>query len=144
MQVETAAKGGSTGPGVPAQTVASMCVAVGADVATGLKLAGHDPEDYQYLVTSPPRLLNILSPLAPCVVSCRAITDAVTTPGDDPRPLVVSAFREVAAANRRLADRVEQQPPDERPDYWSGYADALRALADEQTQIADVEAPYGQ
>lgn len=35
-----------------AETVAGMCEAVSADVRTGLELAGHDPEQYAWLIES--------------------------------------------------------------------------------------------
>jgi hypothetical protein len=35
-----------------AETVAGMCEAVSADVRTGLELAGHDPEEYAWLIES--------------------------------------------------------------------------------------------
>lgn len=33
-----------------AETIAAMCRAIGADVARGLELAGHDPADYGWLL----------------------------------------------------------------------------------------------
>lgn len=35
------------------ETVAAMCVAIGADAARGLELAGHDPDQYRWLVEAP-------------------------------------------------------------------------------------------
>ena len=127
------------GPAVSAQTVAAMCVAVGADVATGLKLAGHDPRDYDYLLSAPPRLMHLRGALSPCIAIYRAIADAATAPGIDPRPTIAAIYREVASKNRRLADRLLESPPDRRAEYWRGYADALRAIADEQSEMADTE-----
>jgi hypothetical protein len=95
-------------------------------------------------LASPPRLLHIRSTLAPCIVSSRAIADAQAFPGVDPRPLIADIFRDTADTNRRTAERIESQPPDDRTEYWAGYADALRALAAEQSLIADTESPYGQ
>jgi hypothetical protein len=126
-------------PAVSAQTVAAMCVAVGADVATGLKLAGHDPREYNYLLSAPPRLMHLRRALNPCIVIYRAIADAAATPGVDPRPTIAAIYREVAATNRRLADWVRESPPDRRTEYWQGYADALRAIAEEQSEMADTE-----
>lgn len=126
-------------PAVSAQTVAVMCVAVGADVATGLKLAGHHPRDYDYLLSAPPRLMHLRGALSPCIAIYRAIADAAAAPGIDPRPTIAAIYREVAAKNRRLADRLLESPPDRRAEYWRGYADALRAIADEQSEMADTE-----
>ncbi len=139
--IETAnASGGSEISAVSAHTVAAMCVAVGADIATGLKLAGHDPRDYDYLLNTPPQLMHLRGPLSPCIAVYRSIIDAAAVPGLDPRPAISSIYRGIAAENRRLADRLLQSPPDGRTEYWRGYADALRAIADEQSRMADTEA----
>jgi hypothetical protein len=126
-------------PAISAQTVAAMCVAVGADVATGLKLAGHDPREYDYLLSAPPRLMHLRGAMSPCIAIYRAIADAAATPGVDPRPTIAAIYREVAAENRHLADRLLESPPDRRSEYWQGYAAALRAIADEQSEMADTE-----
>jgi transcriptional regulator with XRE-family HTH domain len=127
-------------PAVSAHTVAAMCVAVGADIATGLKLAGHDPRDYDYLLDTPPQLMHLRGPLSPGIAVYRAIVDAAAVPGVDPRPMISAIYRDVAAENRLLADRLQQSPPDGRAEYWRGYADALRAVADEQSRMVDTEA----
>lgn len=127
------------GPSLSPHTVAAMCAAVGADIATGLKLAGHDPRRYEYLLSYPPRMMRLRRPLSPCIAVYRAIVDAVDAPDRDPRPAIASLYREVAEENYRLAERISQAPPDGRVEYWEGYASALRAIADEQSQIAETE-----
>jgi hypothetical protein len=130
---------GSEIPAVSPHTIAAMCVAVGAEVATGLKLAGHDPGEYDYLLNSPPQLMHLRGPLSPGIAVYRAIVDAASVPGLDPRLMISSIYRDVAAENRQLAQRLRRSPPDERAEYWRGYADALSAVADEQQRIADME-----
>lgn len=130
----------SENPALSAHTVAAMCVAVGADIATGLKLAGHDPRNYDYLVNTPPQLMHLRGPLSPGIAVYRAIIDAASVPGVDPRLMISAIYRDVAAENRQLAERLRESPPDGRVDYWRGYADALRAIADEQSLMADTEA----
>jgi hypothetical protein len=129
----------SHAPEVSPHTVAAMCVAVGADIATGLKLAGHDSRDYDYLLHRPPQFMHLRGPLSPCIAVYRAIMDAAAVPGVDPRPVIVSMYQEVAAENRLLADRLMKSPPDGRVEYWRGYADALRAIAEEQSRMAETE-----
>jgi hypothetical protein len=129
----------SHAPEVSPHTVAAMCVAVGADIATGLKLAGYDSRDYDYLRHNPPLLMHLRGPLSPCIAIYRAIIDAAAVPGVDPRPVIASMYQEVAAENQLLADRLMKSPPDGRADYWQGYADALRAIAEEQSRMAEAE-----
>ncbi len=131
--------GGTEIPAVSPHTIAAMCVAVGADVATGLKLAGHDPGEYDYLLDSPPQLMHLRGPLSPGIAVYRAIVDAASVPGHDPRLMISSIYRDVAAENRQLAERLRLSPPDRRAVYWRGYADALSAIADEQQRMADME-----
>jgi hypothetical protein len=125
---------------VSPHTLSAMCVAVGADIATGLKLAGHDPRDYDYLVNTPPLLMHLRGPLSPGIAVYRAIVDAAALPGVDPRPRIAEIYKDVATDNRRLAERLLKSPPDGRTEYWRGYADALCAVADEQSRMADTEA----
>jgi len=134
-EVET---GSATGE-VSAHTVAAMCVAVGADIATGLQLAGYDPREYEYLLATPPGMMRPRPPLSPWIAIHRAIVDAVAGPGPDPRPRIASIYEDVATENRRLADAITRTPPDGRAEYWAGYASALRAIADEQQCMVDVE-----
>lgn len=127
---------------VPPQTVAAMCTAVGADVATGLKLAGHDPREYEYLVETPPRLMHLRPAMTPCIAIHRAIVDAAgASPRNDPRPQIAAIYRGAAAANEALAERLVSEPPDGRADYWRGYADAVRAIAEEQARMAAADNP---
>jgi Helix-turn-helix domain len=127
---------------VPPQTVAAMCAAVGADIATGLELAGHDPGEYQYLVEAPPKLMHLRPSMTPCIAIHRAIVDATgASPHLDPRPQITAIYRAVAATNHALAEHLINEPPDARTDYWRGYADALRAIADEQTRMAAADNP---
>lgn len=125
---------------IPAHTVATMCAAVGADVATGLKLAGHDPGRYMYLVMAPPGLMHLRPALSPTIASYRAVGDVVASPGADPREPIGAIYRETAATNRRLADALLAEPPDDRAEYWAGYAAALHALAEEQLWAAEQDA----
>jgi Helix-turn-helix domain len=130
---------GSEIPAVSPHTIAAMCVAVGAEVATGLKLAGHDPDEYDYLLNSPPQLMHLRGPLSPGIAVYRAIVDAASVPGLDPRLMISSIYRDVAAENRQLAERLRLSPPDGPAEYWRGYADALSAIAEEQQRMADME-----
>lgn len=43
------------------ETVAAMCQAIGADVARGLELAGHDPAQYRWLVQAAPATTGVES-----------------------------------------------------------------------------------
>ena len=127
---------------VPPQTVAAMCAAVGANIATGLKLAGHDPHEYTYLVDTPPKLMHLRPSMTPCIAIHRAIVDATgASPRVDPRPQIAAIYRAVAATNQALAERLANEPPDGRTDYWRGYADALQAIADEQSRMAAADNP---
>ncbi len=125
---------------VPAHTVATMCAAVGADVATGLKLAGHDPDRYGHLVMAPPGLMHLRPRLSPIIANYRAVGDVVASPDADPREPLSAIYRETAATNRRLADDLLREPPDDRAEFWAGYAAALHALADEQLRVAEQDA----
>jgi hypothetical protein len=127
-------------PVVPAHTVATMCAAVGADVATGLKLAGHDPDRYSYLIMAPPGLMHLRPTLSPIIANYRAVSDVVASPEADPRAPLSAIYRETAATNRRLADDLLAEPPDDRAEFWAGYAAALRALAEEQLRVAEQDA----
>lgn len=135
----------SSGSGItplPPHTVAAMCVAVGADVATGLQLAGHDPRAYEYLLLAPPGLRHMSPRVAPRVANYRIIGDVLGSPGQDPRAPIGALYRETAAMNQQLADDLTQVPPDDgRREFWAGYAAALRALAEEQLQMAHQESP---
>jgi transcriptional regulator with XRE-family HTH domain len=130
----------SHSPAVSPHTIAAMCVAVGVDIAIGLKLAGHDPNQYDYLLKCPPLLMHLRRPLSPGIAVYRAIIDAASVPDIDPRERISSIYRDVAAENQQLAERLRHSPPDERAEYWRGYADALSAVADEQQRIADMDA----
>jgi hypothetical protein len=132
-------KGHAAPSTVSPYTIASMCVAIGADVATGLELAGHDPREYTYLLQNPPQQMRQRGALSPRIAIYRDIIEAAAVPAVDPRPAIASTYREVAEENRRLADRLTESPPDERTEYWHGYADALRAIAGEQARMADPE-----
>jgi Helix-turn-helix domain len=122
---------------VSPQSVAAMCAAVGADIPTGLKLAGHDPREHAYLLTTPPRLMDVRSAHCPRIAIYRAIVDAAAlAPEVDPRPRIAAIYRDVAAQNRKLAESIDETPPDERTDFWHGYASALRAIADEQSRFS--------
>jgi len=125
---------------VSPHTVAAMCAVVGADIATGLKLAGYDPREYEYLLTAPPQLMDVRPAWRPRIAVYRAIVDAVSpTPHVDPRPRIAAIYRDVAAQNRRLAESIDENPPDDRTDFWAGYASALRAVADEQSRLATAD-----
>jgi hypothetical protein len=134
-------KGNAAPSSVSPYTIAAMCVAIGADIATGLELAGHDPREYSYLLQHPPQQMRQRAALSPRIAIYRDIIEAAAVPVVDPRPAIASTYREVAAENRLLAERLMESPPDERTDYWHGYADALRAIAGEQSRMADPEEP---
>lgn len=124
--------------GVPPQTVAAMCTAVGADIATGLRLAGYDPGDYEYLLAAPPGLTHLSPTLAPRIANYRAIGDVLDSPTQDPRAPIGEIYRQAAATNQQLAHDLTQEPPDGgRSEFWEGYAAALRALAEEQLRMAE-------
>jgi Helix-turn-helix domain len=130
---------GAGGPVSP-HMVAVMCAAVRADVATGLQLAGYDPRTYEYLVTAPPGLMHLIPPLTPRIANYRAIGDVLAS-AQDPRGPIANLYRDAASANRKLANDVTSAPPDGRSEFWTGFASALRALAEEQLRMAEHVTP---
>lgn len=142
-QVETGSLSSDRGLGpLQARTVAAMCAAVGADVSRGLRLAGYDPDDVKYLLESPPGHMPVATSLSPRIAFHRTIADIAAAPPSETAKLIASVYRDVAAENRHLAERIANSPPDERTEYWAGYVAALRAIADEQLRIADLELPH--
>lgn len=142
MRWEEVESSDSTGTAPPPHTVAAMCAAVRADIATGLRLAGYDPGTYEYLCADPPRLKHLSPRLAPRIANYRAIGDVLASPSEDPRAPIGQIYRETAATNQQLAEEVSQDPPEEgRQEFWEGYATALRALAEEQLRMAHQESP---
>ena len=125
---------------VPAAIVASMCSAVHADIATGLTLAGHQLDSYQHLIERPP----IFSALAhrteaiagPYIASPHVIRAALGGDSVSASEHMAAVYREIAESNRQVADLIGQNPPDARSEYWSGYAAAIRAVAEQQALAA--------
>jgi hypothetical protein len=132
---------------VPAAIVAAMCAAIGADVGTGLQLAGHEPAAHPQLVASPPIFSVLARRPAPFIgpyiatphVVAAALAD-VSTPG---RGRMSGVYRALAESNEQVAERLSRQPPDARAEYWAGYAAAIRAVAEQQAVAADTVAAGG-
>lgn len=128
---------------LPAAIVATMCVAVGADVATGLHLAGHRPDLYSHLTERPPvytPLSNSTQGLAgPCIATPHVVSEALAVESHEAHRRMTLVYRQLAQANWQMANRVMENPPDERAEYWSGYAAAIRAIAEQQAWAADQE-----
>ncbi len=107
---------------VPASAIAAMCVAVGADTATALRLAGHDPSRYTSLIDNPP--------------THSMHVDATAGGERAAAQVAAETRRRVAVACRDLANEIAEHVPDDRLLYWSGYIDALRRVVDEQMAAA--------
>ena len=126
---------------LPAAIVAAMCAAVRADVATGLKLAGHHPESYGHLIEQPP----VFSPLAsrvdavtgPYIATPHVVAAALAGDADDATASMAAVYRRLAESNGQVADQISAQPPDSRAEYWSGYAAAIRIVAEQQARAAE-------
>lgn len=128
---------------LPAAIVASMCVAVGADVATGLQLAGHRPDLYRHLTERPP----VYTPLGnstqgvagPYIATPHVVSEALAVESREAHGRMTLVYRQLAQANWQMANRVMEDPPDERSEYWAGYAAAIRTIAEQQAWAADQE-----
>jgi len=120
-----------------------MCVTVGADVATGLHLAGHRPELYRHLTERPP----VYTPLSnsthdlpgPYIATPHVVSEVLAVDSDEAHRRMALVYRQLAQGNWHMANRVMENPPDERTEYWSGYATAIRAIAEQQARAADQE-----
>jgi len=123
---------------VPAAIVASMCAAVRADVATGLTLAGHQPGSYPHLIERPPVFSSLARRTQAIAGPYIATPDVVTAAlaGEAASEHMAAVYRELAESNRQVADLLGEHPPDARAEYWSGYAAAIRAVAEQQALAA--------
>lgn len=140
-KIETTPPTGPAAPLVPAAIVASMCAAVRADVATGLQLAGHPPDSYPHLVERPP-VFSSLARQTQAIAGPYIATPHVVEAAMDSDPGAVfermaAVYRELAESNRQVADLIGESPPDTRVEYWSGYAAAIRAIAEQQALAAE-------
>jgi hypothetical protein len=126
---------------LPAAIVAAMCAAVGADVTTGLKLAGHQPKTYAHLIERPP----VFSPLAsrvdavsgPYIATPHVVEAALAADGRVARANMTAVYRSLAESNNEVADQITSHPPDPRAEYWSGYAAAIRVVAEQHARAAE-------
>ena len=139
-RIESTPPSGGTPNLVPAAIVASMCSAVHADIATGLTLAGHQPDSYQHLIERPP----VFSTFAhrtqavdgPYIATPHVIRAALGGDSLTASEHMAAVYREIAESNRQVADLIRENPPDKRSEYWSGYAAAIRAVAEQQALAA--------
>ena len=128
---------------VPAAIVAAMCVTVGADVETGLQLAGHRPDLYRHLMARPP----VYTPLTqspdsftgPYIATPHILTEVLEIDAEDVHRRIAAVYRQLAQSNWQMASRIVESHPDERREYWTGYAAAVRAIAEQQAWSADLE-----
>lgn len=138
----TATSGPHPGP-LPAAIVAAMCASVGADVGTGLALAGHDPAAHSYLTGRPAvftPLTSSSSPVAgPYIATPHIVSEALTGSPAEIHLRLASIYRELAQSNSEVANEIMDRPPDQRSEFWSGYAAAVRAVAEQQAWAADQE-----
>jgi hypothetical protein len=139
-RIENTPPSGATSQLVPPAIVASMCSAVHADIATGLTLAGHQSDAYQHLIERPP----VFSAFAhrtqavagPYIATPHVIRAALGGDSVSASEHIAAVYREIAESNRQVADLIGENPPDARSEYWSGYAAAIRAVAEQQSLAA--------
>jgi hypothetical protein len=130
----------STSRDIPAAIVAAMCAAIGADVATGLELAGFPPQAYPHLTERPP----VFSSLArntetfrgPYIATPHVVTAALADTSVPESDRMSRVYELLAESNRQVADQIAQDPPDGRVEYWAGYAMAMRTVAQQQANAA--------
>ena len=140
-RVETAAPSETAADLVPAAIVASMCAAVRADVATGLNLAGHQPGSYPHLIERPPVFSSLArgtqAVAGPYIATPHVVTAAMDNDSVSASAHMAAVYRQLAESNQQVADLIGENPPDARSEYWSGYAAAIRAVADQQALAAE-------
>jgi hypothetical protein len=129
---------------VPAAIVAAMCAGVRADVATGLRLAGHRPDSYPYLIERPPIFSSLTrgtdSIPGPYIATPHVINAALAGGSVPARSQIAAIYRQLAESNQQIADQIGEDPPDSRSEYWSGYVAAIRTVAEQQAWAAEQEA----
>jgi hypothetical protein len=120
-----------------------MCVTVGADVGTGLALAGHRPEMHPHLVERPPSFApptrSTYALTGPHIATPHIVSEAIAGDPADLHARLAALFGELARSNWEVANRLTETPPDELVEYWAGYAAAIRAVAEQLAWIADQE-----
>jgi hypothetical protein len=128
---------------LPAAIVAAMCAGVGADVGTGLALAGQDPDSHSHLIERPAVFTPLTSsahPIAgPYIATPHVVSEALTGSPTETHLRLASVYRQLARSNSQIANEISQNPPDARADFWSGYVAAMRAVAEQQAWAADQE-----
>lgn len=139
-----------SGPGsrpadlLPAAIVAAMCASVRADVATGLKLAGHNSASYPHLIEQPPvfsRLANRTQAVTGPYIATPHVVAAALAGGPNAAPANMAAvYLRLAESNHQVADQISANPPDGEVEYWAGYAAAIRIVAEQQTSAAETGA----
>ena len=121
-----------------------MCAAVRADVATGLRLAGHQPESYGHLIEQLPGLSPLASRVnavsGPYIATPHVVAAALAGDAGDAPASMAAVYRQLAESNGQVADQISAQPPDSRAEYWSGYAAAIRIVAEQQARAAEAGA----
>ena len=142
-RVEATATSGPQPGLLPAAIVAAMCASVGADVGTGLALAGHDPEANSYLIERPAVFTPLTSSAypveGPYIATPHIVAEALTGSPAEIHRRLASIYRQLAQSNSEVANEIMERPPDQRSEYWSGYAAAMRAVAEQQAWAADQE-----
>jgi hypothetical protein len=140
-RIETTPRSGAATELVPAAIVAAMCAAVRADVATGLKLAGHQPGSYPHLIERPPVFSSLArqtqAVAGPYIATPHVVTAALDSDSVSASAHMAAVYRELAESNRQVAELIGENPPDARSEYWSGYAAAIRAVAEQQALAAE-------
>lgn len=143
QEVEAESGADSLAEVLPAAIVAAMCVAVGADVRAGLELAGHKADMYTLLVdmqsTTTPLTRCSAEPAAPYIATPHVVSEALVVESADTRRRMAAIYRLVAESNWKVADKIVETPPDDRGEFWLGYAAAIRAVAEQQALAADGE-----
>ena len=129
---------------LPAAIVAAMCVSVGADVGTGLMLAGHRQDIYLPLIERPavfhPLTQGADPVIGPYIATPHIVSEALAAGGSpELHQRLASVYRQLARSNSQVANQIDESPPDARSEYWSGYAAAMRAVAEQQAWAADQE-----
>ena len=128
---------------LPAAIVAAMCVSVGANVRTGLTLAGDDPDLHAHLIerTAVFTLLTRSAyPLAgPYIATPHIVSEALTGSPAEMHLRLASVYRQLARSNSQIATAILENPPDARAEFWAGYAAAMRTVAEQQSVAADQE-----
>lgn len=128
---------------LPAAIVAAMCVSVGADVGTGLMLAGHRPDAYLPLIERPavfnPLTRSADPVIGPYIATPHVVSEALAASSLEVHERLASVYRQLAHSNSQVANQIVESPPDARAEYWSGYAAAVRAVAEQQAWAADQE-----